>query len=69
MAKQKKKAAELAEMIKQRINIGGAHVVVHPHANAYWTATVIAAPGKATNVQAAVDQIAAELRQDYEVDG
>jgi hypothetical protein len=67
MEKRKKTALELADMISQRINIGGIFVVVHKDPAYGWHPTVMTAPAKAINCQMLAEEIAKELRVEYDL--
>jgi hypothetical protein len=65
--KQKKTARELADMIGQRLNIGGMFVVVHKDPAYGWHPTVMTKPAAAIGCQMRAEEIAKELRAEYEL--
>ncbi len=65
--KQKKTAQELADMIAARLNIGGVLIAVHKDPAYGWHPTVMTRPAAAINAQTAAEEIAKELRADYEL--
>jgi hypothetical protein len=67
MAKDSKTAAELEDMIKQRLNIGGIHVKVHKDPAYGWHPTVVTTPAAAYNAQVEAEKIAKELREKFDL--
>jgi hypothetical protein len=67
MAKQEKTPRELADLVAQRIGIGGVMVAVHPDPAYGWHPVVITAPAAAINAQLAAEQAAQELRALYDL--
>jgi hypothetical protein len=67
MAKERKTKQELADMIAARINVGGVNVVVFKVPQLGWDANLITAPIQASNAATMVQQIAAELRTQYDL--
>ena len=65
--KEKKTAEELAKMIADRINVGGTFVKVHPDPVYGWHPTVMVAPAKAVRCQQLAEEIARELRAQYDL--
>jgi hypothetical protein len=66
--KQKKTAAELEEIVKQRIGAGDFRVTIHRNPYAGWHATIYGRqPAEVHRCQAMADTIAAELCQHYEL--
>jgi hypothetical protein len=69
MDKQQKTAAELEEIMKQRIGAGDFRVTVHRNRETGWHATIYGRqPAEVRRCQAMADTIAAELCQHYELD-
>lgn len=64
--KQKATAEELADIIKERINIGGVHLVVHKDPYGF-SANVISYPDQVIQCQPFVNQVVEELREQYEL--
>jgi hypothetical protein len=68
MDKQKKEAAELEEIVKQRIGAGNFQVTVHRNPDTGWHATIYGRqPAEVHCCQVMADTIAAELCQYYEL--
>jgi hypothetical protein len=65
--KQKKTARELADMIAERLNIGGVFIAVHKDPAYGWHPTVMTKPAAALNVQMAAEEIANELRAEFDL--
>ena len=69
MNKQHKTAAELEEIVKQRIGAGDFRVTVHRNPDAGWHATIYGRqPPEVNRCQVMADTIAAELCQQYALD-
>jgi hypothetical protein len=62
MAKEKKTAKELAALIAEKINAGGAFVQVHADPVYGWHPTVFTTPGQAIDLQQRAELAAKELR-------
>jgi hypothetical protein len=67
MQKEKKTAQELADMIGQRLNIGGVFIAVHKDPAYGWHPTIMTRPVDAINCQTLVEEIAKDLRTKYEL--
>ena len=67
LAKDKKTAHELVNIIGQRIGVGGVMVSVFPDPAFGWSATIITAPSAASGAQAMLEQIVQELRTEFEL--
>jgi hypothetical protein len=65
--KQKKTAQELADMIAARLNIGGVFVAIHKGPAYGWHPTVITKPAAAINAQIVAEEIAKELRAEFDL--
>ncbi|MGO9847000.1 MAG: hypothetical protein ACLPKT_10480 [Methylocella sp.] len=65
--KQKKSAEELADMISARLNIGGVFITVHKDPAYGWQPTVVTRPAAALNAQMAAEEIAKELRVEFDL--
>ena len=65
MGKQERTDAELAEMILQRLLIGGVFVSVRKDPILGWRPTVVTAPKHNRNAQELADRIATELRKKF----
>ena len=65
MGKHEKTDAELAEMILQRLLIGGVFVSVRKDPILGWRPTVVTAPKHNRNAQELADRIATELRKKF----
>jgi hypothetical protein len=66
--KQKKTAAELEEIVKQRIGAGDFRVTVHGNPDTGWHATIYGRqPAEVHRCQVMADTIAAELCQHYDL--
>jgi hypothetical protein len=66
--KRKKTAAELEEIVKQRIGAGDFRVTIHRNPEAGWHATIYGRqPAEVHRCQVMADTIAAELCQHYEL--
>jgi hypothetical protein len=67
--KQKKTAAELEEIVTQRIGAGDFRVTVHPNPETGWHATIYGRqPAEVHRCQVMADTIVAELCQHYDLD-
>jgi hypothetical protein len=67
--KQNKTAAELEEIVKQRIGAGDFRVTIHRNPHAGWHATIYGRqPAEVHRCQVMADTIAVELCQHYELD-
>ena len=70
MPREKKTAAELAELIEQKLDEAGfvvANITVYPIKQLGWAASAPSAPAIANSVHAAVDNICRELRGLYDL--
>jgi hypothetical protein len=67
LAKEKKTADELADIIGQRVGVGGVMVTVYPDPAFGWNATLMTAPSAATRVQPMVENIVQELRREFDL--
>lgn len=67
MPKQRKTAKELADLIAERIGVGGVFVMVHKDPVYGWHPTVATAPSAAYKCQIMAERIADELRLMYEL--
>lgn len=67
LAKDKKTARELENIIGQRIGVGGVMVSVYPDPAFGWSATIITAPSAASAAQAMLEQIVQELRTEFDL--
>jgi hypothetical protein len=67
MAKEKKSACELATMIAVRMIIGSGLVSVYKDASYGWAVNVFTGPSQLFGDQAMAEQIAAELRERYDL--
>jgi hypothetical protein len=69
MAKQRKTAHELKDIVAARLGIGDVLIAVHKDRIDGWRATVVTTlqPTNRKQYQASVDQIVAELRSEYEL--
>jgi hypothetical protein len=67
LAKQRKTARELEDMIAERVGVGGVMVKVHSDPAYGWHATVMTAPAKAIAAQQVVERISEELRLQFEL--
>lgn len=67
MEKQKKTAQELADMIGQRLNIGGIFVKGYKDAAYGWHPQVVTRPAEAIDAQMFAEEIAKELRAEYDL--
>jgi hypothetical protein len=65
VGKEPKTAAELEDIILQRLVIGGVYVSVRRDPIFGWRPTVITAPKHNRNAQELADEIAAELRKKF----
>ena len=65
--KEKKTAQELADMISAGINLGGTFVKVHADPVYGWHPTVITTPGDVIRCQQLAEDIARELRTEYDL--
>jgi len=67
--KPKKTPRQLADMIADRMRIGdGSMIVIHPNRRLGWRASIMAAPNMAVRAQQTVDQIASELRAQFDLE-
>jgi hypothetical protein len=69
LSKDRKTASELERMISKRLDLGGTFIKVHSDPAYGWHATVVTAPAQAIAVQQTVEQIAAELRTEFDLEG
>ena len=69
MAKQRKTARELADIIAARLCVGGIQIAVHKSPVYGWDANIITVPSQAVNAHVMVQQIVAELREQYDLQG
>jgi hypothetical protein len=70
MDKQRKTAAGLEEIVKQRIGAGDFKVTVHANPETGWHATIYGRqPAEVHRCQVMADTISTELCQRYELDG
>ena len=67
MSREKRTAAELEDMIKQRLGMGGIHLKVHRDPAYGWHPTIVTTPSAAYNAQLRAEEIAAELRAQYDL--
>jgi plasmid maintenance system antidote protein VapI len=67
LAKDKKTAHELADIIGQRIGVGGVMISVYPDPDFGWNATLITGPSAAIGAQSILEQIVQELRTEFEL--
>jgi hypothetical protein len=67
MKKEQKSARELADLVKERIDMPGVRIAVHHDPVYGWHATVFTAPNKAVSAQNAAERTAQELRALYEL--
>jgi hypothetical protein len=67
MAKEKKTAEELADLVAEKINLSGNSVKVHADPVYGWHPMVFTTPRQAQNFQQQAEQAAAELRQLYDL--
>jgi hypothetical protein len=67
MQKQQKTAQELADMITQRIDLGGIFIAVNRDPAHGWHPTVVTAPSQAIRCQQLAESIAADLRATYDL--
>ena len=67
LAKDKKTAHELANIIGQRIGVGGVMVSVYPDPAFGWNATLITAPSAAIGAQPTLEQIVQKLRTEFDL--
>jgi hypothetical protein len=67
LAKEKKTAHELGDIIGQRIGVGGVMVSVYPDPTFGWNATIITAPSAAIGAQQMLEQIVQELRTEFDL--
>jgi hypothetical protein len=65
--KEQKTATELAELVAGRMNIGSGQLKVHSDPACGWRATVMTEPSELIEGQRRADEIAAELRENYEL--
>ncbi|HEY4800558.1 MAG TPA: hypothetical protein VII99_15880 [Bacteroidia bacterium] len=57
----------MADIISQRLNIGGVFIAVHKDPTYGWHPTVMTRPADAVNCQMLVEEIAKELRVKYDL--
>jgi hypothetical protein len=67
IAKEKKTARELADMLAARIGVDGIQIAVHKSPMYGWDANIITVPSQAINAHAMLQQIVAELRERYDL--
>jgi hypothetical protein len=67
LAKDKKTAHELENIIGQRIGVGGVMVTVYPDPAFGWNATLITAPSAASGAQPMLEQTVQELRTEFDL--
>ena len=67
MDKEKKSAPELADMIASRMKVEPGLVSVHRDATHGWAADVFTGPSQLFGDQVLAEQIAAELRERYDL--
>ncbi len=67
MAKEKKTAQQLAEMIAGRIGVSGVHVRVREDHADGWCPTIVSAPGNGLGFQRRAEEIAQRLRFEFEL--
>ena len=67
MAKEKKSACELADMVAARMIIGPGLVSVYEDASYGWAVNVYTGPSQLFGDQVMAEQIAAELRERYDL--
>ncbi len=67
LAKEKRTAHELADVIGQRIGVGGVMLSVYPDAASGWSATIITAPSAASGAQSMLERIVQELRAEFDL--
>jgi hypothetical protein len=67
MAREKKSARELAEMIAARMKIEAGLVSVHKDPAYGWAVNVFTGPSRLFGDQPLAEQIAAELREQYDL--
>jgi hypothetical protein len=67
MAKPKKSKRELADMIAERLGVGGVQVAVYKCPIYGWDANVITAPTQVVQANGLAKQAAAELREQFEL--
>ena len=67
LAKDKKTAHELANIIGQRIGVGGVMVSVYPDSAFGWSATLITAPSAVIGAQSMLERIVQELRIEFDL--
>jgi hypothetical protein len=68
MERHTKTAAELEEIVKQRIGPGDFRVTVHPHPETGWHVTIYGRqPAEVHRCQSMADTIATEMSQFYEL--
>jgi hypothetical protein len=69
VGKQKKAAAELEEIVRQRIGAGDFKVTIHPKSEMGWRATIYGRqPAEVHRCQVMADTITAELCQHYDLE-
>jgi hypothetical protein len=66
-AREQRTAGELADMVKNQINVRGVAVAVYEDSVYGWHPTVIAAPAQAVTVQHLAEAIARVLRKQYDL--
>jgi hypothetical protein len=67
MAKDKKSARELADMIAARMQVEAGLVSVHKDPAYGWAVNVFSGPARVVGDQHLAEQIAAELREQYDL--
>jgi hypothetical protein len=67
MDKQRKSAAELADMVTKMIGVGGLQVVVNPDPVDGWRPTVVNAPRTVERFQHLAEKTAEKLRGQYDL--
>lgn len=67
LAKDKKTGHELADIVGQRIGVGGVMVSIYPDPAFGWNATLITAPSAAVGVQPMLEKIVQELRTEFDL--
>jgi hypothetical protein len=67
LAKEKKTARELEDIIGRRIGVAGVMVSVYPDPAFGWNATLITAPSAASGAQLMLEQTVQELRTEFDL--
>jgi hypothetical protein len=65
--KENKTAKELADMMAERLNIGGVFIAVHKDPTYGWHPQVITKPAAAIGAQLRAEEIAQKLRTEYDL--